>query len=67
MTGIQTLQANGDLTPDAVLKNRIFRNIILSLVATYGLYIIASLMAFDPWHMRGCLCGAECFLRGEMG
>ncbi|KAH0832307.1 glycosyltransferase family 2 protein [Lanmaoa asiatica] len=29
----------------------IFRNIVLSLVATLGLYIISSLLCFEPWHM----------------
>ncbi|KAF9034366.1 glycosyltransferase family 2 protein [Panaeolus papilionaceus] len=31
--------------------NSIFRNIVLSLVATLGLYILASLLFFEPWHM----------------
>jgi len=36
-----------------VFGNKIFRNIVLSLAATYGLYILASLLALDPWHMSG--------------
>ncbi|KAL9538021.1 hypothetical protein MBANPS3_011259 [Mucor bainieri] len=28
-----------------------FRNVVISLLATYGLYIIASLLYLDPWHM----------------
>ncbi|KAI9472177.1 MAG: chitin synthase 1 [Benjaminiella poitrasii] len=28
-----------------------FRNVVISLIATYGLYILASLLYFDPWHM----------------
>jgi chitin synthase len=35
----------------AVFGNKIFRNIVLSLAATYGLYIISSLLAFQPWHL----------------
>ncbi|KAH0832244.1 glycosyltransferase family 2 protein [Lanmaoa asiatica] len=31
--------------------NAIFRNIVLSLAATLGLYIISSLLFFEPWHM----------------
>ena len=36
-----------------VFGNTIFRNIVLSLSATYGLYIISSLLALEPWHMGG--------------
>lgn len=28
-----------------------FRDTVISLASTYGLYIIASLMHFEPWHM----------------
>ncbi|KAF9113139.1 Chitin synthase, class 2 [Mortierella sp. AM989] len=28
-----------------------FRDTVISLVSTYGLYIISSLMHFEPWHM----------------
>lgn len=28
-----------------------FRSVIISLLATYGLYIIASILYMDPWHM----------------
>src|SRR3954470_22318310 len=28
-----------------------FRDVIISLAATYGLYVISSLMYLDPWHM----------------
>lgn len=28
-----------------------FRNVVISLLATYGLYIIASILYLDPWHM----------------
>jgi len=31
--------------------NTIFRDIVLSLLATLGLYILSSLLFFDPWHM----------------
>ncbi|KAG0051482.1 Chitin synthase, class 1 [Gryganskiella cystojenkinii] len=38
-------------TLDTIIKNAAFRDIILSLLSTYGLYIIMSLLYFDPWHM----------------
>ncbi|GAA5927919.1 uncharacterized protein JCM15063_006035 [Sporobolomyces koalae] len=28
-----------------------FRDIVLALAATYGLYILSSLLHFDPWHL----------------
>ncbi|KAF9957708.1 Chitin synthase, class 2 [Mortierella alpina] len=28
-----------------------FRDTVISLISTYGLYIISSLMHFEPWHM----------------
>jgi cellulose synthase/poly-beta-1,6-N-acetylglucosamine synthase-like glycosyltransferase len=28
-----------------------FRSVVISLLATYGLYIIASVLYLDPWHM----------------
>ncbi|KAF5366009.1 hypothetical protein D9758_006592 [Tetrapyrgos nigripes] len=34
-----------------LFDNTIFRNIVLSLVATLGLYLVASLIFFEPWHM----------------
>lgn len=48
--GIENVTQNG-ITVGTVFGDKIFRNIILSLLATYGLYILASLLALDPWHM----------------
>ena len=31
--------------------NSIFRSIILSMMATYGLWLYASIIFFEPWHM----------------
>jgi chitin synthase len=36
--------------PDLV-KNKVFSSLIVSTLSTYGLWLIASLMMFDPWHM----------------
>ncbi|KAJ1649474.1 hypothetical protein IWQ61_009454 [Dispira simplex] len=35
----------------SVLKDPTFRDIVISFASTYGMYIISSLMYFDPWHM----------------
>lgn len=50
--GIEAVKAVDDINAGTIFGNKIFRNIVVSLVATYGLYIIASLLALDPWHMR---------------
>jgi chitin synthase len=34
-----------------LIKNAAFRDIVVSSMSTYGLYIISSLMHMDPWHM----------------
>ncbi|EIW68279.1 hypothetical protein TREMEDRAFT_69288 [Tremella mesenterica DSM 1558] len=36
---------------DALFHNRTFVSLALSLLATYGLYLISSLLYFEPWHM----------------
>ncbi|KAI0756286.1 chitin synthase [Daedaleopsis nitida] len=37
--------------PNLVQTNATFRDIVISLAATYGLYFIGSLIHFEPWHM----------------
>ncbi|KAI0691142.1 glycosyltransferase family 2 protein [Cerioporus squamosus] len=50
--GIENIQkTDGPLTADSLFTNSIFRNIVISLVATLGLYVAASLIFFEPWHM----------------
>ncbi|KAI1778564.1 glycosyltransferase family 2 protein [Hypoxylon cercidicola] len=34
-----------------LFKNKLFYSLIVSMLSTYGLWLIASLMMFDPWHM----------------
>ncbi|CAE6434835.1 unnamed protein product [Rhizoctonia solani] len=34
-----------------LFENRTFRDIVISLAATYGLYFFASFMHAEPWHM----------------
>ncbi|KAI0727135.1 glycosyltransferase family 2 protein [Fomitopsis betulina] len=49
---IQNLEhQSGGLTLSDLFSNAIFRDIVISLVSTYGLYIIASIIHFEPWHM----------------
>nr|CAG8630653.1 9556_t:CDS:2 [Entrophospora candida] len=42
-------------TAGAIFGNSTFRNIILSVVSTYGLYFTASFMFFEPYHMFNSL------------
>jgi len=37
--------------PNLVATNQAFREIVISLAATYGLYLISSFMHLEPWHM----------------
>ncbi|KAJ7772078.1 glycosyltransferase family 2 protein [Mycena maculata] len=39
------------LSASDFFTDSIFRNIVVSLLATFGLYFIASLIFFEPWHM----------------
>ncbi|KAI6159686.1 glycosyltransferase family 2 protein [Pisolithus thermaeus] len=43
--------ADGSIKATDLFSNSIFRNIVLSLAATLGLYVAASLIFFEPWHM----------------
>ncbi|KAI1315891.1 Chitin synthase, class 1 [Mortierella claussenii] len=36
---------------ETIIRSAAFRDIILSLLSTYGLYIFMSLLYMDPWHM----------------
>ncbi|KAI5121342.1 hypothetical protein M0805_000650 [Coniferiporia weirii] len=46
-----TESGSGSLSFSELASNAVFRNIVISLVATLGLYLIASLLFFEPWHM----------------
>nr|ODN85291.1 hypothetical protein L203_04896 [Cryptococcus depauperatus CBS 7841] len=32
----------------------IFSRMIISLISTYGVYVVSSILAFDPWHILTC-------------
>lgn len=36
---------------DQLFKNQVFYTLIVSVMSTYGIWFIASLLMFDPWHM----------------
>ncbi|KAF5385268.1 hypothetical protein D9615_001155 [Tricholomella constricta] len=37
--------------PELIRTNKTLRDIVIALLATYGLYFISSFMHFEPWHM----------------
>jgi chitin synthase len=39
---------------DELLKQSGFRDIALSIASTYGLYILLSILHYDPWHLLTC-------------
>lgn len=45
------IKSKGPLTASDLFSNAIFRDIVLSLLSTFGLYLLASLVHFEPWHM----------------
>ncbi|THH31616.1 hypothetical protein EUX98_g2593 [Antrodiella citrinella] len=45
------VKSNGPVTPSSLFTNPIFRNIVISLLATLGLYFLSSIIFFEPWHM----------------
>jgi chitin synthase len=47
----QNFGQNFSSTVSAIFANRIFRDLIVSTVSTYGLYLISSLLFFDFLHM----------------
>ncbi|ORY77216.1 glycosyltransferase family 2 protein [Leucosporidium creatinivorum] len=51
--GIQNAKAEsgGSFSLSDIFANSIFRNIVISLLSTYGLYLIASIIFLDPAHM----------------
>ncbi|KAI1394355.1 chitin synthase I [Hypoxylon trugodes] len=50
VVAVQEEVAKGFQVSD-IFKNKLFYSLIVSMLSTYGLWLIASLMMFDPWHM----------------
>jgi chitin synthase len=50
--GIENIaSSDGPLSLNSLFTDAIFRDIVISLAATYGLYLFASILFFEPWHM----------------
>lgn len=50
VTAIQT-NVNAGFTLNDIFKDPIFYTLIVSVMSTYGIWFVASLLMFDPWHM----------------
>ncbi|KAI1986776.1 hypothetical protein LOZ51_005937 [Ophidiomyces ophidiicola] len=48
---IQRQVAAGNFSFGAIFKNLQFFSMIVSLISTYVLWLLASILFFDPWHM----------------
>ncbi|CCF54212.1 hypothetical protein NDA11_001232 [Ustilago hordei] len=48
---ITNATATGGGGAEALITNEIFVNIVISLAATFGVWMLASLMFLEPWHM----------------
>ncbi|KAF9953736.1 Chitin synthase, class 1 [Mortierella alpina] len=49
--GIQHAIEAGATNFSAIMNDDTFRGVILSLASTYGLYLVSSVLYFEPWHM----------------
>lgn len=48
---IQSDLSDGSFSVSDLFQNRVFYTLIVSVMSTYGIWLIASLLMFDPWHM----------------
>ncbi|KAI1419693.1 glycosyltransferase family 2 protein [Xylaria sp. FL1777] len=44
-------QIKAGFSISAIFQNKVFFSLVVSLLSTYGLWVIASLIMFDPWHI----------------
>jgi chitin synthase len=47
----EDLERQGRFNIDTLFQNEVFYTLIVSVMSTYGLWLVASLIMFDPWHM----------------
>ncbi|KAH7358183.1 chitin synthase [Plectosphaerella cucumerina] len=48
---MEDLKRGQKFSIDELFRNKVFYTLIVSVMSTYGLWLIASLLMFDPWHM----------------
>lgn len=52
---IKTDIDSGGFSIAGLFKNQVFYTLIVSVMSTYGIWLVASLLMFDPWHMMTSL------------
>ena len=54
---VQTQLANepNGFSVSALFSNSVFATLIVSLLSTWVMYLLASILFFDPWHMVTCV------------
>ena len=45
------LEKNNGFHVDQLFKNQVFYTLIVSVMSTFGIWLLASIIMFDPWHM----------------
>ncbi|PON28181.1 chitin synthase 3 [Trichoderma gamsii] len=48
---IADIHSGGGFSISEIFKNQVFYTLIVSVMSTYGIWLIASILMFDPWHM----------------
>ncbi|KAH7025783.1 chitin synthase 3 [Microdochium trichocladiopsis] len=48
---VRTQLADGQFQISDIFNDPVFFSLIVSMLSTYGIWLIASLLFFDPWHM----------------
>lgn len=48
---IEDVQRQESFDVSELFKNEVFYTLIVSVMSTFGIWLIASLIMFDPWHM----------------
>ncbi|KAF9336137.1 Chitin synthase, class 1 [Podila minutissima] len=51
INGVNAAQVAAELGGTSIMQDAMFRNTVLSLASTYGLYFFASFLFLEPWHM----------------
>jgi chitin synthase len=48
---IDDVERNQGFNVNELFKNEVFYTLIVSVMSTFGIWLIASIIMFDPWHM----------------
>lgn len=51
VNAIQDDLSDGAFSVSDLFQNQVFYTLIVSVMSTYGIWLLASLLMFDPWHM----------------